>query len=422
MKKIQIGALLSGLALLTFGCASAPEQKTATPATTPAAPPKVETVTAASSVITAAPVPAELTTGAATITSKVFGKNKIGQVVTEYSLKGAGGVQMDVINYGCKVVRLYLPDRDGKAIDCTTGFNDIQSYETVEPYFGSVIGRYGNRIANGLFYLDGVTYRLFCNNSPGGIPCSLHGGAHGFDAKIWNAVPFRNGDDIGVVFTTVSHDGDEGYPGTVTVKVTYTLTAQNVWRIDYEATTDKSTPINLTQHVYFNFHGEGEGTILDHDLQLNCDKITPVDKGLIPTGEFQPVAGTPFDFTTPHKIGERIEEKNEQLEFGGGYDHNFVLTSPSKNGELVQAATLYDSKSGRYLEVWTTEPGVQFYCGNFLEPKMIGKNGKPYQKRSGLALETQHYPDSPNQPNFPSTIVRPGELYKTSTEYRFGTK
>ena len=299
----------------------------------------------------------------------------------------------------------------------------VAGYETVDPYFGSIIGRYGNRIANGLFVIDGVTYRLPTNNEPGGIPCCLHGGAAGWDTKIWDAVPFQNGDTVGVVFTTTSPDGDQGFPGKVEAKVTYTLTPENVWRIEYEAVPDKKTPINLTQHIYFNFNGEAEGTILDHELTLCCDKMTPVDAGLIPTGEITPVAGTPFDFTTPHKIGERVDTKGDkQLEYGNGYDHNFVLTNPSQNGELAQAAALYDAKSGRYMEVWTTEPGIQFYCGNFLTDKMVGKQGKPYQFRGGLALETQHYPDSPNQPNFPTTIVQPGQVYKTTTEYRFGTK
>jgi aldose 1-epimerase len=408
MKSNVYSAFLCGLALLTFGCATAPEQTTEAPAEAPA-PETVQEQAAPSS--------------KASVTSKYFAKNKLGQTVTQYTLKGAGGVVMDVINYGGKVVRLYLPDKNGEAKDCTLGFNDVAGYENVDHYFGSIIGRYGNRIAEGLFVLDGVTYRQPTNNEPGGIPCCLHGGLEGWDAKIWDAEPFQNGDTVGVVFKVTSPDGDQGFPGKVEAQVTYTLTPDNVWRIEYQAVPDKATPINLTQHIYFNFHGEAEGTILDHDLTLFADKMTPVDAGLIPTGEITPVAGTPFDFTTPHKIGERVDTKGDkQLEYGNGYDHNFVLTNPSKDGQPVKAAALYEEKSGRYLEIWTTEPGIQFYCGNFLTSEMIGKQGKPYQFRGGLALETQHYPDSPNQPNFPSTIVRPGETYKSVTEYHFGVK
>jgi len=410
MKKNIYGALCCGLALFAFGCATAPEQEAPAPAeTAPQEEVKEASAPAASS--------------AASVTAKYFAPTRIGQTVTQYTLKGAGGVVMDVINYGGKVVRLYLPDRNGEAKDCTLGFNDVKGYETVDPYFGSIIGRYGNRIANGLFVLDGVTYRLPTNNEPGGVPCCLHGGAFGWDAKIWESEPFQNGDTVGVVFKVKSEHGDQGFPGNVEAQVTYSLTPDNVWRIEYQAVTDKKTPVNLTQHIYFNFNGEAEGTILDHELTLCADKMTPVNADLIPTGEIAPVAGTPFDFTTPHKIGERVDTKGDkQLEYGNGYDHNFVLTNPSKNGELAKAAALYEEKSGRYMEVWTTEPGIQFYCGNFLTDKMVGKQGKAYQFRGGLALETQHYPDSPNQPNFPSTILEPGQVYKTVTEYRFGTK
>ena len=358
----------------------------------------------------------------AEIAGKPFAKTKNGKGVNLYALRGAGGVTLEVINYGGKIVRLLLPDRDGKVADCTTGFNDVSGYETVDPYFGSLIGRYGNRIAYGKFTLDGQEYTLPQNNEPGGLPCCLHGGTTGWDAAIWQAVPFQEGETVGIILTHTSPDGDQGFPGKVNVKVTYTLTPENVWRIEYEATTDKPTPINLTQHTYFNFHGEAEGTILDHELTLFADKMTTVDKGLIPTGAIASVFGTPFDFTTPHIIGERIEDKNEQLEFGGGYDHNFVLTNPSKDGKVAKAAALYEKTSGRYMEVWTTEPCLQFYSGNFITSEMIGKCGKAYQKRGALALETQHAPDSPNHPEFPSTILRPGEVYRTTTEYRFGLK
>lgn len=359
----------------------------------------------------------------ASVVVKPFGKTKDGQLVHQYTLTGAGGVVMDVIDYGGKIVRLYTPDRTGKAIDITAGFNDVAGYETHDPYFGSLIGRFGNRIANGKFTLDGKTYTLPTNNVPNNIPCSLHGGAKGFDSVIWQVEPLTEDKTktVGLKLSMTSPDGDQGYPGTLKVQVTYWLTPDNVWRIEYSATTDKATPINLTQHLYFNFKGEASGDILDHELTLFADKITPVDKGLIPTGKLASVKGTPFDFTTPHVIGERINVKNEQLEFGGGYDHNWVLDNP--NGKLVKAAALFEKTTGRYMEVWTTEPAIQFYCGNFMTDKMPSKTkGKNICYRGGLALETQHSPDSPNQPNFPSTILRPGAVYKTTTEYRFGSK
>lgn len=357
----------------------------------------------------------------ASVVVKPFGKTKDGQLVHQYTLTGAGGVVMDVIDYGGKIVRLYTPDRTGKTIDITAGFNDMAGYETCDPYFGSLIGRYGNRIANGTFTLDGKTYTLPTNNEPGGIPCSLHGGKKGFDAVVWQAEPLTEGKTVGLKLSMTSPDGDQGYPGTLKIQVTYWLTPENVWRIEYNATTDKATPVNLTQHLYFNFKGEASGDILDHELTLFADKMTPVDKGLIPTGKMAAVKGTPFDFTTPRVIGERINTKNEQLEFGGGYDHNWVLDNP--NGKLVKAAALFEKTTGRMMEVWTTEPAIQFYCGNFMTDKMPSKTpGKNLCYRGGLALETQHSPDSPNQPNFPSTILRPGAVYKTTTEYRFGTR
>lgn len=352
---------------------------------------------------------------------KPFGKTKDGQLVQQYTLTGAGGVVMDVIDYGGKVVRLFTPDRTGAKTDITLGFNDVAGYETHDPYFGSLIGRYGNRIANGKFVLDGKTYTLPTNNDPGGMPCSLHGGKRGFDAYVWDSEPLSDGQTVGVQFKMRSPDGDQGYPGNLDVTVRYWLTPENVWRIEYEAVTDKATPVNLTQHLYFNFKGEAEGTILDHELTLMADRMTPVNKGLIPTGEVVPVKGTPFDFTTPWPIGARIKADNEQLRFGGGYDHNWVLNNQS--GKLAPAAALYEKTTGRYMEVWTTEPAIQFYCGNFLTDQVPSKKpGKNLCYRGGLALETQHSPDSPNQPAFPSTILRPGAVYKSTTEYRFGVR
>jgi len=317
-------------------------------------------------------------------------------------------------------VRLFTPDRTGQFADITMGFNDVAGYEQQDPYFGSLIGRFGNRIANGKFTLDGTTYTLPTNNVPGGMPCSLHGGTLGFDAKVWHAEPMTDGQTVGLKLTLTSPDGDQGYPGTLNVTVHYWLTPANVWRIEYEATTDKATPINLTQHLYFNFKGEAEGDILDHELTLFADRMTPVTAGLIPTGALVPVKGTPFDFTTPRVIGSRIGADDEQLRFGGGYDHNWILNDAS--GKLQKAAALSEKSTGRYMEVWTTEPAIQFYCGNFMTDAIPGKRGRNLCHRGGLALETQHSPDSPNQPNFPSTILRPGAIYKSVTEYRFGTR
>jgi aldose 1-epimerase len=357
----------------------------------------------------------------ASVIVEPFGKTKDGQLVHLYTVRGAGGVVMNVIDYGGRVVRLLTPDRQGKLEDITLGFNTVKEYEVFPgPYFGALIGRYGNRIAKGQFTLDGTIYTLPTNNAPAGVPCSLHGGDNGFDARVWHVEPLTEGETVGLKLSLTSPDGDQGYPGMLTVEVTYWLTPDNVWKIEYQATTDKATPVNLTQHLYFNLKGQGAGDILDHELTLFADKMTPVDKGLIPTGKLTSVKGTPFDFTTPHLIGERINVKNEQLDFGAGYDHNWVLDNPK--GKLVKAAVLSEKTTGRCLEVWTTEPAIQFYCGNFLDDKTPSKTaGKKLCHRGGLALETQHSPDSPNQPAFPSTILRPGAVYKTTTEYRFGT-
>lgn len=356
------------------------------------------------------------------VASQFLAKTRSGENVNVYTLQGAGGVRMDVINLGGKVTRVFLPDREGKTADCVLGFNDVEGYEASDTYFGTLVGRFGNRIAGGKFTLNGVEYKLAQNNAPGGLPCCLHGGVKGWDSKVWKPLPFQEGDTVGIIFTTESPDGEEGFPGAVKVKVTYTLTPDNVWRIEYEAVPDKDTPINMTQHVYFNLRGEGNGTVLDHELTLFCDRYTPTDPGLIPTGELASVKGTPFDFTTPHKIGERIGEENEQLKYGKGYDHNFVLASPSQDGAPVKAAALYEPESGRYLEVWTSEPGIQVYTGNYLGPHIIAKNGTPLSENGGVAMETQHFPDSPNKPQFPTTITKAGETYRSVTEYRFGVK
>jgi aldose 1-epimerase len=325
-----------------------------------------------------------------------------------------------ISNYGGIVVSLHVPDREGKSADVVLGFDSLQDYQTKSPYFGCLVGRYGNRIAHGKFSLDGREYILATNNSPGGIPCHLHGGNRGFDKVAWAAEPsMRDGLPV-LRLKYRSVDGEEGYPGNLDVEVVYSVTADNGLRIDYSATTDKPTPVNLTNHSYFNLRGEGQGTVLDHELTIHAAHYTPVNAGMIPTGEIAPVAGTPFDFNQPHAIGERIEADNQQLKHGIGYDHNYVIAGAP--GELRLAATVREPVSGRIMEVLTTEPGVQFSSGNHLNGKLIGKSGQAYARRSGLALETQHYPDSVNQPHFPSTILRPGETYRTTTIYRFSAR
>lgn len=355
------------------------------------------------------------------IASAPFGETADGRAVTQWTLEGAGGVSMQVIDYGGIVTNLFLPDRDGVLADVTPGFADISGYEKIEPYFSALIGRVGNRIAKGRFSLNGKTYTLPINNTPGGVGCSLHGGAAGFNARIWNVEPLKQGKQIGLRLSLTSPDGDQGYPGTLKVAVAYWLTADNVWRIEYRAATDADTPVNLTQHAFFNLKGEAQGSILDHELTIHGDFITPVGADLIPTGELMPVAGTPFDFTVPHQIGERVSEKHPQLIAAGGYDHNWVVRG--RAGTLRPAAELYEKTSGRDVEVWTTEPGMQFYGGNFLRSDEPGKKpGEHLCHRGALALETQHAPDSPNQPKFPSVILHPGETCSTVTEFRFSAK
>jgi len=283
------------------------------------------------------------------ISVRSFGTTRDGQEVKMYRLTGAGGVVMDVLDYGGAVVRLYTPDRDGKLTDITLGFNSIREYEDHDAYFGAIIGRYCNRIAGGTFVLDGTRYQLPLNNNPGGKPCSLHGGERGFDRYVWDSQPFRRGESVGLRLTMTSPDGDQGYPGNLDVVVNYLLTPDNVWRIEYEAVTDKPTPVNLTQHVFFNFKGEAQGTILDHELTILGNRITVVDAGLVPNGVLADVTGSAFDFTTPHKIGARIHWRNDQLAFGGGYDQNYVLFN--QTGQLAKAAALFEETTGRYMEV-----------------------------------------------------------------------
>ncbi len=332
-----------------------------------------------------------------------------------YTLENKNGMRARITNYGGIIVSLEVPDRKGKLGDVVLGYDTLEQYVEANPYFGALIGRYGNRIAKGRFTLNGKVYELAINNNEN----HLHGGIVGFDKVVWKADPITSRDEGPVLaLTHTSVDGDEGYPGNLSMKIIYTLTENNELRIDYYATTDQDTVVNLTQHSYFNLAGAGSGTILDHIVTIDADKFTPVDSGLIPTGELRPVGGTPFDFRDPTAIGARIEEDNEQLEFGGGYDHNWCLNT---DGLDSPAASVYEPTTGRYMEVFTTEPGVQFYVGNFLNGTNVGKGGIPYEQRTGFCLETQHYPDSPNQPNFPSVVLKKGGKYKQTTIYRFST-
>lgn len=354
------------------------------------------------------------------VTSASFGRLPDGREATLYTLVNARGARADITDYGAIVVRLFVPDRTGRLDDVVLGYNSVADYVRNSPYFGAIVGRFGNRLAHGRFTLDGRTYSLATNNTPNGVPCHLHGGNVGFDKVLWSARTSVTAGAPTIELRYRSADGEEGYPGNLDVTATYTLGDDNSLRVDYHATTDRATPVNLTQHSYFNLKGEGQGDILDHRLQLHARRYTPVNAGLIPTGELAPVAGTPFDFTNPQRIGDRVDAGHEQLKFAGGYDHNWVLDAQS--GALALAAVASEPSSGRVLEVWTQEPGVQFYCGNFLDGTAVGKSGRAYGHRSGFCLETQHYPDSPSHPAFPDTILRPGQVYRTSTVFKFSSR
>ena len=342
-----------------------------------------------------------------TVTKKEFGKLKDGTAVELYTLKH-GKIEASITNFGATVVSLQVPDRNGKAADVVLGYDHPADYDAGTSYFGAIVGRYGNRIAKGRFTLDGHEYKLATNDGPN----HLHGGKTGFNHKVWTA--HVTGEALQLTYT--SKDGEEGYPGNLTATVTYTLTDSGL-RIDYKATSDKNTVANLTNHSYFNL--ATTGNILDHELMINADRYTPVDATLIPTG-IQSVAGTPFDFRTPHKIGERINQSAEQLKFGKGYDHNWVLRRSGAGLQL--AARISDPVSGRVMEVYTTQPGLQFYTGNFLDGSAKGKRGKAYEHRTAFCMETQHYPDSPNHPAFPTTELKPGQTFTSTTEFRFSTK
>jgi aldose 1-epimerase len=351
-----------------------------------------------------------------TIKKESFGKTTGGEQIDLYTLSNKKGMEVSITNFGATVVTLKVPDRAGKAADIVLGYDTLDGYEKGTSYFGATVGRYGNRIAGGKFSIDGKTYTLPKNNGEN----TLHGGIVGFNKKVWKAREIASKGGESLEMTYLSADGEEGFPGNLSTKVVFTLPADsNELKIDYAATTDKDTVLNLTNHSYFNLAGEGNGDILDHAMMLHAKQFTPVDKGLIPTGELKNVAGTPMDFNTATAIGKRINESDEQLVFGKGYDHNWVLTRPG-NG-LSIAAEAYDPKSGRRLEVLTTEPGVQFYSGNFLDGAK-GKGNKPYPQRAAFCLETQHFPDSPNHPNFPSTLLKPKAVFHSQTVFRFSAK
>ena len=365
---------------------------------------------------TTAPAAADSTqtTSAAMPTSASFGKTTDGTEVQLFTLTNANGVKATITNYGGTLTSLLVPDKNGKMGDVILGFDNVSGYQSPEfkkagPYFGALIGRYGNRIKAGKFTLESKEYSLAKNNGPN----SLHGGLKGYDKVVWQAEPAAAADGQSLKLSYVSKDGEEGYPGTLTVAVVYTLTADNALKIDYTATSDKATVVNLTNHAYFNLnHGAGKD-ILGHEVTLPADRYTVVDATLIPTGELRPVKGTPFDFTAPHAIGERIAQ------VPGGYDHNWVLNTAT--GQHA-AATVYEPVSGRTLEVTTDEPGIQFYTGNFLDGTLKGKGGTVYGKHAGFCLETQHFPDSPNQPKFPSTVLKPGETFHSVSTYKFGVR
>ncbi|HKV63668.1 MAG TPA: aldose epimerase family protein [Candidatus Acidoferrum sp.] len=365
--------------------------------------------------ITSAPVGATPQPGSTT--KKSFGKTPDGQAVDLYVLTNKNGAEASISTYGGALVTLKMPDRNGKLADIVLGYENVDGYVADKSYFGALVGRYGNRIGHAQFVLDGKTYALAKNNGEN----SLHGGIKGFNKALWAAktVSAKGGQSLELSY--VSKDGEEGFPGNLKVTVIYTLSDDNALRIEYSATTDKKTVVNLTNHAYFNLAGQGSGDILGHLLMINADQFTPVDAGLIPTGELRDVTGTPFDFRKATAIGERIDQADEQLKRGGGYDHNFVLRMPMDRGETL-AARVVERTSGRVMEVWTTEPGIQFYTGNFLDGKTVGKGGATYPKRGAFCLETQHFPDSPNQPKFPSVVLSPGERYHTITSYKFSTE
>ncbi|MFE0818931.1 aldose epimerase family protein [Streptomyces sp. NPDC058794] len=343
----------------------------------------------------------------------LFGRLADGTKVYRWSLEN-GGTRMKVLSYGGVVQSLEIPDRRGRHENVSLGFDNLDDYVASSPYFGALIGRYGNRIGQGRFTLDGTAYQLSVNDGAQ----SLHGGAQGFDKRVWDVEPFTDGPDVGLVLHYTSVDGEMGYPGTLRAKVTYTLTRRGEWRIDYEATTDQATVVNLTSHVYWNLAGEGSGTIEDHELSIAASRYTPTDAGLIPTGELAKVSGTPFDFRRAKPIGRDLRDAHPQLVTAKGFDHNWVLDK-GVTDRPEHIATLRERASGRTLRIATDQPGLQFYSGNFLDGTLTGTGGSLYRQGDALCLETQHFPDSPNQPSFPSTVLRPGQTYRTTTVHSF---
>jgi aldose 1-epimerase len=368
---------------------------------------------AAAAGVTAAMSGTAHATGGHKPVKSLFGKLADGTKIHRWSLEN-GGTRLKVLSYGGIVQSLEIPDRRGRRTNVSLGFDTIEEYVASSPYFGALIGRYGNRIGKGRFTLDGKDYQLSVNDGEN----SLHGGSKGFDKVVWDVEPFTKGSDVGLYLHYTSADGEMGYPGTLRTKVTYTLTRSGDWRIDYEATTDKATVVNLTSHVYWNLAGESSGTIYDHELSIAGSRYTPVDSGLIPTGELAKVAGTPFDFRRTKTVGEDIRVPHQQLLYGKGIDHNWVLDK-GITAKPEWVATLRDPSSGRTMKIATTEPGLQFYSGNFLDGTLVGSGGSVYRQGDALCLETQHFPDSPNQPSFPSTTLRPGQTYRTTTVHSF---
>jgi len=347
-----------------------------------------------------------------------FGATADGEAVELYTLTNSNGLKAKIMTYGAILVSLEVPARNGKLADIVLGYETLSGYVSNNPYFGATVGRYANRIANGEFTLDGTTYKLAKNNGEN----HLHGGIKGFDKVVWSADSFKEENAAGLKLTYLSKDGEEGYPGNLICTVTYTLTNDNGLKISFDALMDKPTIVNLSHHSYFNLAGQGEGDILGHRLMINADKFTPVDEGLIPTGELRSVKGTPMDFIKPVAIGARINDDDQQLKYGGGYDHNWVLNKTGDELELALAVRVYEPTGGRVMEVYTTEPGVQFYAGNFLDGSITGKENKVYKHRYGFCLEAQHFPDSPNKPNFPSVVFRPGQRYTHITVYKFSVR
>ena len=347
-----------------------------------------------------------------------FGTTASGQPVAACTLTNANGMEVQLISYGGTITSIRVPDRNGEMANVVLSFDNLSDYETKSPYFGCITGRYANRIANATFELDGVRYNLTANEGVN----SLHGGVHGFDKKVWVGREIKRDGVNGVEFSYLSPDGEESFPGNLDITVTYFLTDANELRMEYIATTDAPTVLTLTNHSYFNLVGEGSGNIQDHILMLNADRYTPINTSLIPTGELAPVAGTPFDFRSPKVIAPGQRSSHEQIVLAHGYDHNFVLNREDlTDTRLILAARAYEPLFGRILEVWTTEPCIQFYAGNFLDGSVVGASGRIYRQSDGFALETQHFPDSPNQPHFPSTVLRPGETYRTTTIFKFST-